>query len=264
MNVTLIITTYKRPNALKLVLNSALKQSVMPDEIIIGDDGSGKDTAELINNYKSKFEIPLKHIWQEDKGFRVGKIRNKAIKEASFEYIIHIDGDIVMHSEFIKSHLKFAKRGLFLQGHRVMLNEKLTDKAISKNILTFSFFDINLRNRKNTIHNFALAKLFSRSSKKIKGLKGAVFSFWKDDAMAINGFDETYIGWGKEDSDFSIRLINKGLKRKDLRFCSVAFHLDHACSNKDLKSDNYKRNLTLLKKTISHKTIRCENGIEKN
>ena len=264
MKVTLIITTYKRPKALKLVLNSILQQSILPDEIIIGDDGSGIETANLIKDYRTKFFIPLKHIWQEDKGFRVAQIRNKAISASEFDYIISIDGDIVLHEKFIESHLHFIKKGVFLQGHRVMLNPALTKKAIEQNISKFSFFNINLSNRKNTIHNFFLANIFSLTSKRHKGLKGAILSFWKQDALRVNGFDEDFIGWGKEDTEFAIRLLNLGIKRKDLRFCAVGFHLDHGNSNKDLESDNYKRNVNKLNKTINQNLIRCKNGILKN
>ena len=264
MKVTLIITTYKRPNALKLVLNSILQQSILPGEIIIGDDGSGTDTTNLIKEYQTKFSIPVKHIWQEDKGFRVAKIRNKAILASNYEYIISIDGDIVLHQKFIESHLHFIKKGVFLQGHRVMLNPELTKRAIKLNLLKFSFFNLNLSNRKNTIHNFFLANIFSLISKKHKGLKGGVLSFWKEDALSVNGFDEDFIGWGKEDTEYAIRLLNLGIKRKDLRFCAVGFHLDHGNSNKDLESDNYKRNINKLNKTINQNLIRCKNGIIKN
>lgn len=263
MKVTLIISTYNRPDALKLVFDSILNQSVMPTEILVADDGSGDETKELIQEYKRIFKIPFHHIWQEDSGFRVARIRNLAIKEASTDYIISIDGDIVLHKEFIKSHLLFIKKGFFLQGHRVMLNDKITKKTIANNKVTFSFWDFNIKNRKNTIHNFRLAKMCSLSSKRQSGLKGGIISFWKEDAIKVNGFNEDFVGWGKEDSEFAIRLLHLGVKRKDLRFCAVTYHLDHANSNKKLDSLNYKRNLKMLNDTIKNKSKICKNGIKK-
>lgn len=263
MKTTLIITTYKRPEALKLVLNSVLRQSVLPDEIIIGDDGSGKDTKILIDEYKFKFSIAIKHIWQEDNGFRLAMIRNKAIKASKFKYIILIDGDIVLHERFIESHIHFRKQGYFLQGHRALLNSTLTTKAIKLDIINFTFFNFNIKNRKNTIHNFALAEIFSNTSESYKGIKGCVLSFFRKDVLQVNGFNENFIGWGKEDTEFVVRLLNLGIKRKDLRFCAVGFHLDHGNNNKDLKSDNYKKNLEILNKTISQDSIKCKNGLEK-
>ena len=261
---TLIITTYRRPDALRLVFNSILRQSILPDEIIVADDGSGTKTAELIKEYQSKFTIPVKHVWQEDNGFRVASIRNKAIKAAQFQYIIAIDGDIVLHERFIESHLNFKRKGLFLQGHRALINSALTKKAIKNNILDFSFFSWNIKNRKNTIHNLFFANIFSRISKNHKGMKACVISFWKKDALAVNGFDEDFIGWGKEDTEFAIRLLNLGIKRRDLRFCAVGYHLDHGKSNKNLHSENYKRNVSKLNNTIKNKLVRCKNGIEKD
>jgi len=262
--VTLIISTYKRPDALRLVFNSIMRQSILPDEIIVGDDGSGTKTADLIKEYQSKFTIPLKHVWQEDKGFRVASIRNKAIKAALFQYIIEIDGDIVLHEKFIESHINFRRKGLFLQGHRALINSALTKKAIKNNILDFSFFSLNLKNRKNTLHNLFFANIFSRISKNHIGMKAGVISFWKEDALAINGFDEDFVGWGKEDTEFAMRLLNLGNKRKDLRFCAVGYHLDHGKSNKNLQSDNYKRNVNKLNETIKNNLVRCKNGIEKD
>jgi len=263
MTTTLIISTYNRPDALRLVLDSVLHQSVLPNEIIIGDDGSDEKTQKLIEEYQNKFTIPLIHVWQEDKGFRVASIRNMAIKKASYDYMITIDGDIIMHNEFIASHLHFAKKGVFLQGHRVMLNKKMTNFALANNKINFSFFEENITNRKNTIHNYFLANIFSHTSTKIVGLKGCVFSFWKDDAYKVNGLDERFIGWGKEDSEFALRLMNIGIKRKDLRFCAVSYHLDHGNSNKFLESQNYKRNVRILNKTKEEKLTYCKDGLNK-
>lgn len=263
MKVTLIISTYNRPDALKLVFDSIINQSILPAEILVADDGSGDETRKLIEKYKNIFNFPVHHIWQEDSGFRVARIRNLAIKEASTDYIISIDGDIVLHKEYIKSHLHFVKKGFFLQGHRVLLNDKMTKKAISNNICEFSFWDFNIINRKNTIHNLKLANIFSIASKRQSGLKGGIISFWKSDAFRVNGFNEDFIGWGKEDSEFAIRLLHSGVKRRDLRFCAVAYHLDHANSNKKLNSLNYKRNLKMMNDTIKNKTQICKNGIKK-
>ena len=263
MTVALIITTYNRPDALGLVLESVLQQSAMPDEVIIADDGSGRETAELIKTYKKKFHIPLKHVWQEDKGFRAAKIRNEGIKQADSKYIVLIDGDIILHREFVKSHVRMAQKNVFLQGHRAMLNAKLTQKAIEKRKIQFGFWDKGIGNRKNTIHNWTLAMYFSRLSRSRKGIISCNFSFWREDAYKVNGFNEDFTGWGKEDTDFGIRLLNAGLQRKDLRFCAVAYHLDHGNNNKHLESPQYKRNLAILEETINGNKKFCTNGLVK-
>ena len=82
MKVSLLIATYNWPEALSLVLESVQNQFVLPNEIIIADDGSKDETRQLIENFKRKTTIELHHIWQEDKGFRLAEIRNKAIAKA--------------------------------------------------------------------------------------------------------------------------------------------------------------------------------------
>ena len=85
MNCSLIITTYNWPEALELVLTTAVKQSVQPNEIIIADDGSAKDTKLLVNTFSKKTSVPIVHSWQEDDGFRLSKSRNLAISKAKYE-----------------------------------------------------------------------------------------------------------------------------------------------------------------------------------
>ena len=263
MNISLIITTYNRPDSLELVFKSVSRQSVLPQEIIVADDGSTDTTKHIIEKYQNEFSISLRHIWQEDKGFRVARIRNLAIDAANGEYIISIDGDIVLHKDFIYSHKLFAKKGFFLQGHRALLNQELTREVLKKQIVNYSFFQKGISNKKNTIHNLFLAKIFSRQSKKIKGFMGGLMSFWKDDAIKINGYNEDFTGWGKEDSDFGVRLLNSGLWRRDLRFCAVAYHLDHLKDNRIATKGFYEKNLSMLENTIKNKEIICKNGIRK-
>ena len=263
MKTSLIITTYNRPDALELVLKSVLLQSVMPDEVLIGDDGSGDETAILLKKYKSIFPVPLIHIWQEDKGFRVSRIRNLCFAKARFDYLISIDGDIIIHRDFVKSHILFSEKNTFLQGHRAMLNGNLTAKAIKHSLTSFSFFEKGIKNRKNTIHNIFLSKIFSKKSKNPKGIIAASMSFWKKDVFNVNGYNEDFEGWGKEDTEFGIRLMNSGVLKKDLRFCAVAYHLDHSNSSKNKYKDNLDKNLSILQDTIDKKAIKCQNGIIK-
>ena len=100
MKTSLVIATYNWPEALELVLLSVLKQSIIPDEVLIADDGSTIETQVLIKLYSSKFQTGIKHVWQEDKGFQQTSILNKSVSESKGEYIIQIDGDIIMHKHF--------------------------------------------------------------------------------------------------------------------------------------------------------------------
>ena len=123
MRVSVIITTYNRPDALLLVLQSIESQTKLPEEVIIADDGSDDNTEKLITNYQESSSLNIIHSWQEDKGFRVSKSRNKAIAKSSYDYIILIDGDMILHTEFIRDHINNAEPGFFIQGSRVLLSK---------------------------------------------------------------------------------------------------------------------------------------------
>lgn len=116
MKVTLLIITYNWPEALRMVLESAMHQSKMPDEIVIGDDGSTAETKQLIDSYAKSSPVPVVHVWQEDKGFRRTVILNKAIAKATGDYIIQVDGDVILDSHFVADHLEVAQEGCFVCG----------------------------------------------------------------------------------------------------------------------------------------------------
>lgn len=263
MKSSLIITTYNRPDALELVFLSLLQQSLLPDEIIVADDGSTDETLDIINKYRSKFNTDINHVWQKNEGFRAARIRNLAIIKSQGDYLIFIDGDMILHKDFTKSHIVLAEKNYFIQGHRVLINGALTSQKLLSKSIKIPFFTFKIKNRINAIHNVFLAKIFSRRINGIKGIKTCNFSCWKKDAIMVNGFNEDFIGWGKEDSEFSIRLLNQNINRKDLRFCGVAFHLDHQENNKNTINENYKKNLALLDFAIKNNLSYCTNGIKK-
>ncbi|AKF24346.1 family 2 glycosyl transferase [Sulfurovum lithotrophicum] len=227
MTVSLIITTYNWPQALELVLKSVMEQSIVPNEIVIADDGSGPGTAELIQRIAKECIVPVYHAWQEDEGFRAASVRNKAIRQANSDYLVLIDGDMILHPKFMEDHLKQAKSNTFIQGSRVLLTEHRTQEVLLHKVYRFSFFSQGLQNRKNAIHSNILSKIFSQRRSTLKGIKTCNFSLYKEDAYKVNGFNEAFIGWGREDSEFAARLMNAGIERKDVRFNAIAYHLYH-------------------------------------
>ena len=130
MTVSLIITTYNNPEYLYLTLKSVMNQRRLPDEILIADDGSGEATRTLVEEMAAESFVPLRLIWHEDEGFRLGAIRNKARAESKGEYIIQIDGDIVLHPSFVADHVKMAREGWFYSGSRVLLSPETTARMV--------------------------------------------------------------------------------------------------------------------------------------
>ncbi|WP_278182882.1 glycosyltransferase family 2 protein [Vibrio misgurnus] len=256
MKVSLIITTYNWKEALQAVLNSVLHQTVLPDEVIVADDGSREDTALMIEKVRQSYPIPLIHSWQEDNGFQLSMSRNRAIAKASGDYLIMIDGDMALSKNFIESHKKSAKSGWFVQGGRVITNQDCARKIIAEQ-LTPNIFTAGLRNRKNCITNSILSRLFSYERNNDKATRGCNMAFWKKDVIEVNGFNQDFIGWGREDSEFVLRMLNAGKRRLYLKFSGVGYHLYHPENSRA----SLTKNDEILENTIKNKLTRCENGI---
>lgn len=260
MKVSLIITTYNWKEALEIALLSAFKQSVLPDEIIVADDGSTKETRELVENLQKKTSVPICHSWQEDNGFRLARSRNRAIVRAKSEYIILVDGDVVLEEHFIEDHLKFQRPGYFIQGTRVLLDRTLSGKVLARKKMDKGFCSKGVENRKNCLRSNLLAALFSFTSRSLVGVKTCNFAFYRKDAFAVNGFNEEFIGWGREDSEFIVRLLNNGIRRKNMKFNGLVYHLYHPMNDRA----RLKKNDHILEQTISRKLKWCENGISQH
>ena len=259
MELTLIITTYNWPESLSLVIKSIENQSVYPDEVIIADDGSAQETRDLINDFKRSSKLNIVHVWQEDIGFRAARSRNNAIFESTGDYIVLIDGDTILHSNFLKDHMASAEPGFFVQGSRALLSKKITKKILAEKKINFSFFTFGIMNRKNSINSRFLSLIFSNKNNNLNGIKSCNMGFYRQDCFNINGFNNDFEGWGREDSEFVVRLINSGLKRKNVRFNAIQFHLWHDENTRV----SLKQNDVILNSSIDNNSKWCTHGINK-
>jgi glycosyltransferase involved in cell wall biosynthesis len=259
MNISLIITTYNWKKALELSILSVFQQTRRPDELIIADDGSSQDTTELVQRLAGGSPIPVFHVWQEDQGFRAARIRNKAIVKARGEYLVVIDGDIIVHRAFIRDHEEAARTGFFSQGSRVLLTRNKTEAVLQAKEMNFSCYEFGLQNRPNSIRSRFLSRLFSAEPGHLKGIRSCNFGLWRTDALAVNGFNEDFEGWGREDSEFVARLMNRGVRRQNIKFRALAYHLFHPEHSKQSLAQNDR----ILENTIREGSSWCENGIDK-
>lgn len=262
--VSLLISTYNWPEALSLVLKSTLVQTVLPNEIIIADDGSQKETRELIKEFKKRASIELHHVWHEDNGFRLAEIRNKAILKAKYEYIIQIDGDIILHKDYIKDHLKYALKNTFITGPRVLLSNEITQQSLKTKNISFNPFSKKIKNRFNAVHFPFLNRFINPKDTPFENLifkvRGCNMSFWRQDLLDVNGYEENFKTWGREDSELAARLFKKGLSLRKLRFAGIQYHLDHNEQDKN----NIDLNNAILEKNKSKTSFWCKNGIIKS
>ena len=258
MNCSLIICTYNWPESLSLVLTSVADQSILPNEIIVADDGSSESTAKVIEELSNKISSPIIHSWQEDDGCRIPHSRNRAIAKSNYEYIIVIDGDTVLHKDFIKDHKRFAQDGLYIQGSRVLLQSEFTSSLIKKNLFKKpSFYLEHAKNKINMLRLPLLTKLMSYfKSQNINRIRGCNFSLFKEDIIKVNGFNEEITTWGREDSEFVQRLFNSGVRKQHLKFSGIQYHLYH----KERIHNNTNNNI--LQTTIKNNATWCSLGID--
>lgn len=266
LTVSLIVTTYNRPDALELVLSSILAQKVLPNEVIVADDGSREDTRLLIEQYQKSFPIPLKHAWQPDNGFRAAESRNRALAMVESEYVIIIDGDMVLHPQFIMDHIDAAERKTFVQGGRILLTKEKTSALLAspKQYRALKWyekgFESRIEKRLRALHIPFLSRLIQKKKQTnvYKGIRSCNMSFFLSDAEGINGFNNDFVGWGREDSEFVARFFNHGGKRKNIQFSAIAYHLWHNEENRASLPENDQ----LLDNAICQKLITCENGLQ--
>jgi glycosyltransferase involved in cell wall biosynthesis len=264
--ISVIVTTYNWPEALSACLLALMAQQDRRFEIVVADDGSGTATQELIKDFVETSEIPIQHVWHEDKGFRAGIIRNKAVAASRGEYLLFMDGDCVALPDFISHHRQLAETGYFVPGNRLLLNEGYTAQVLRQKIplheQSFGFFLWQrLQGRINRLLPLLYLPLHNWRYRQPQNWQKAMtcnLAVWKDDFLATNGFDEGFEGWGYEDSDLVIRLIHQGVKRKEGRFAVPVLHLWHRHNDRSQHDENYQR---LLQRVADRTMIRADLGV---
>lgn len=244
--ITLLISTYNWVDALKRVLEGVLKQTILPNEIVIADDGSRSDTKLYIDSIRKSFPMPIVHVWHEDDGFRKTIILNKAIALATGEYIIEIDGDVIPERHFIQDHIDVMRSGYFVCGSRVMLQ---SDGSVRPSHYV------------NTFRCRLFRKLIATHKPKfsVRHVLGCNFAFWRADFIAVNGYNEDIVGWGHEDIELVFRLMSKGIKERRLKFGGVVRHIYHRALSMTSKSHNFE----IQCNTERNHSNWCSNGISK-
>jgi glycosyltransferase involved in cell wall biosynthesis len=233
--ISLIVSTYNRADALGAGLRSLGRQTDRNFEIVVADDGSGPETRELVKSWTVKSGVPIRHVWQEDRGFRLAEIRNRAIAASSGDYLIFLDGDCIAPPNFIAAHRRLGEPGYFVGGNRALLSQALTEDILTRNLepegwglgtwtVRRANGDIN---RVLPLLSLPLGPMRKRLSGEWQGVRGGNFAFFRADLDRVDGFETSFVGWGLEDSDIVIRMIRGGVKRKDGRFATGVLHLWH-------------------------------------
>jgi len=260
VRVSLLITTFDRPDALACVLASIERQSELPDEVVIADDGSGPDTRDLIASFRKRIPREIQHAWQPHDGPRVGRARNLGIVMATCDYLVQIDGDMVLHPEFIADHRRAAQPGDWVQGTRILLDKSCTRDLISEGPRTFGPLAAGLgfKRRAYAIRLPRTGALLRNTANAFVAVKGCNQGFWRADLERINGYNEDMIGWGSEDKELAVRLMHAGVRHSTLIFGGIAYHLHHAAAPRDRHAINE----AILNETLRQRLIRCAAGLD--
>ena len=235
LDTSIIISTYNSPQWLAKVLYGYNKQTYRNFEIIIADDGSTHETKDFIDKIRTELFYPLIHVWHEDNGFQKSEIHNKAIAKCHTDYIIMSDGDCIPRIDFVAVHAKYREKGYFLSGGYFMLPMAISKAITKEDIYNENCFNLkwlkknylksSFKNNKLTASGF-ISRFLNRVTTTNASWNGHNASGWKKDIIAVNGFDER-MQYGGEDRELGERMMNLGIKSKQIRYSAICVHLDH-------------------------------------
>jgi glycosyltransferase involved in cell wall biosynthesis len=263
--VSVIVTTYNRPDALRAVLAGFEAQDDRGFELRIADDGSRDDTRALVQEAARASRLPIAHVWQEDRGFRAGAARNRAVAGSRGDYLVFVDGDCVPRPDFIARHRALAEPGWMVAGNRILLSAAFTERVLAERapIHAWSLERWTLARREGGINRtlplrtLPLGPLRKLAASRWQRVRTCNLAVWRRDFETVNGFDEAYEGWGFEDSDLAVRLLNAGVRRKEGAFATGVLHLWHRENDRRFEGDNLSR----LQQRIGSRTTRIERGL---
>ena len=260
--VGVVFTTYNRPHDLARVLAGYARQTHANFEIVIADDGSGEETRDCIEAARRVWKLDIRHVWHEDIGFRKCRILNRAILESQSDYLIFTDGDCIPHPTFVAGHVALARPGHFISGGCVRLGATATRAVTPQNVLDGKVFDKRwLLERGETAANLRKMVLsappwnnvFNAITTTRPTWNGHNSSTWREEALAVNGFDER-LGYGGLDREFGERLERCGMRGIQARYTLICLHLDHPrpyrareimAANMKIRRENARHNVRL-------------------
>jgi hypothetical protein len=252
--ISVIVSTYEYPLALHKALESLSAQTVLPDEVLVADDGSGRETEDIIKSFQKR--VTLHHVRHDHQGFRKAAILNKAIARATGDYVVFLDGDSVPAREFIADHAALAEHGCWVQGRRAFVDES---SAASFRPTCGIVWSLALRGKlTGLLKALRLPFPVTKRGRQQRGILGCNLGIWRDDLIAVNGYDETFTGWGREDADLGNRLYHLGRDRKFVYGRAIIYHLNHPV----VPRDRLETNQSLLEETIRGKRIPARRGLD--
>jgi glycosyltransferase involved in cell wall biosynthesis len=243
--ISVIVSTYNREDALDAVLRGLAAQTDPRFEVIVADDGSGPATARVVESWVPHF-TRLAHVRHDDRGFRLAEIRNRAIVASAGEVCVFLDGDCIARRDFVAAHRRLAQPGWLVAGNRILMSRDLTERVLRDRLEPehWNLAAWMAARRKGEINRLApllrlrLGALRHLGARDWRSARGGNLAIRRDDLVRVDGFDASFSGWGREDSDIIIRLIRAGIRRKDGRFATGVLHLWHPENDRSRLAEN--------------------------
>lgn len=257
--ISLIISIYNKYDFLYLVLKSIENQTFKNFEIILAEDCEKKELLEKLKEWRKEFSFEIKHVFQEDIGFRKCKILNEAIKISS-ERIVIIDGDCLLHHKFLENYSKYFDKGYeVLFGRRCEMSKVLTEKLLKEKRYKVNLLELILSKAKHWRECIYFPIISGMKKRKLK-LLGSNMGFTKEIIYKINGFNEEFEAPGVgEDSDLEWRFKKIGAKYISLKYILIEYHLWH----KESGTHDTNKNFKIMGKNIKENNWFAKKGILK-
>jgi hypothetical protein len=234
MNITVVISAYKNWDALHWTLMGYRLQARPPDELIVAEDSQFEEVAQVVHRHAALATFPIRHLSQEDRGFRKCRILNQAIAAAQGDWLVFTDADCIPRADLVAAHEARARKGLFLAGgSHISLPVPLQAQLLNEDSLRSQrLFDprhlsaqgVQVPGLRLTPHR-PLARFLDALTPR-NAFVGCNAGAWRADLLSVCGFDEAF-GYGAEDRNLGIRLNNLGIRGVRARYSLAWLHLDH-------------------------------------
>jgi len=259
--ISVIISIYKRLDMLNLILQALSRQSYTNFEVIVAEDNDAAETGAFIRDLREKYMYPIKHVSQEDVGFRKTAILNKALRVAEGEQIVFLDGDCIPHKHLLYEYSKAIRGNVMCYGRRVCLSKNLSEKLLKNestkglNILTMILY------RSKYVGFGFYLPMFGNIHKQNRIILGCNWGIERAALYSINGFDEDYVRAGcGEDVDVEWRLTKLGHRKFSMKHKAIVYHLHHPANYSEETRQN---SLSLMAQKQEKGNMFCLNGLEK-
>lgn len=254
LKISLIISVHLWEAALEGILKALSCQSYPNFEVIVAQDANREETKALLQRWNASQSLHVQHVFQDNTGFRRSRILNQAILKAKGDYIVFLDGDCVPHARFIEDHKALAEKNCFVQGRRCFIVEEAVEAFLGGASWLKLLLQKKIQGPFKAIR-WPLAKIDKTQS--LKGMLGCNLGVWKGDLIAVNGFNEAFTGWGREDSELGARLYHLGKTRKLVHGRAIIYHLNHPLEPRT----SLQHNERILQHTLNSRLVRCKQGL---